>query len=196
MKNLALACCLFAFAATAEDAPAAGGFKARHVTKGGDKKGVEELYKACDDAMKKGDMDAMAARVDFPVMMMTDNAAGVPSTVMWEKAQWLESMKKSMAEMPKDMKMAKKTKVTFITDSLAMVEETNDMTMGKVKDKWTSASLVTLKDGKWMVKAMVEGGWGDAMPAPKTAEAAPAPAPKPAEKTPAAAPAKADPAKK
>ena len=77
-----------------------------------------------------------------------------------------------------------------------MVEETNDMTMGKVKDKWTSASLVTLKDGKWMVKAMVEGGWGDAMPAAKTAEA-PAPAPKPAEKTPAAAPAKAaDPAKK
>ena len=187
MKTLALACCLFAVTtlaqAPAADAPAAGAFKPRHVTKGGDKKGVEELYKACDDAMKKGDVDAMAARVDFPVMMMTDNAAGVPTTAMWEKQTWVDSMKKSFGDMPKDMKMGKKTKITFLSDSLAIVEETNDMTMGKAKDKWMSAAIVELKDGKWMFKGMIEGGWGDMMPPPK-AEAAkePAKAPvKPAE---------------
>ena len=169
MKTLAVACCLFAVTAFAQgsDAPPAGGFKARHVTKGGDKKGVEELYKTCDDAMKKGDVDTMAARVDFPVMMMTDNAAGVPTTAMWDKATWMESMKKAAADMPKDMKMAKKTKITFLSDSLAMVEESNDMTMGKAKDKWASASIVELKDGKWMFKGMIEGGWGDMMPPPK-----------------------------
>ncbi|MBS1151393.1 MAG: hypothetical protein H6Q89_3091 [Myxococcaceae bacterium] len=182
MKKVALACCLFAVtalaqgaaapvaAAPAAPAPAAGGFKPRHVTKGGDKKGIEELYKTCEEAMKKGDVDAMAARVDFPVMMMTDNAAGVPSTSMWEKQQWIDSMKKSFADMPKDMKTAKKTKATFLSDSLAMVEETNEMTMGKVKDKWTSAAIVELKDGKWMFKGMIEGGWGDMMP-PAKAEA-------------------------
>lgn len=199
MKHLVLACCLVSFVAAAEDtaAPAGGGFKPRHVTKGGDKKGIDELYKTCDELAKKGDWEGMAARVDFPVMMMTDNAAGVPSTSMWEKAQWLETMKKAGADMPKDMKMAKKQKYTFISDSLAFVEETNDMTMGKVKDKWTSAAIVELKDGKWMFKGMIEGGWGDAMPAEKKAEAAPAPSPKPAEKTPAAAPAPAPaPAKK
>ncbi len=174
MKTLALACCLFAVTAVAQGAaapaaaaPAAAGFKPRHVTKGGDKKGVEELYKTCDEAMKKGDVEAMSARVDFPVMMMTDNAAGVPTTAMWEKQAWMDSMKKSFADMPKDMKMAKKTKATFISDSLALVEETNEMTMGKAKDKWTSASIVELKDGKWMFKGMIEGGWGDVMPAQK-----------------------------
>ncbi len=134
--------------------------------------------------MKKGDVDAVAARVDFPVMMMTDSTAGVPSTSMWEKAMWMETMKKSAADMPKDMKMAKKTKIIFISDSLAMVEETNDMTMGKAKDKWTSASIVELKDGKWMFKGMIEGGWGDMAPPPKAeaAKAEPAKTPvKPAE---------------
>lgn len=192
MKNVALACCLFAVtafaqgAAAAADAPAAGVFKPRKVTKGGDKKGIEELYKACDDAMKKGDVEGMAARIDFPVMMMTDNAAGVASTAMWEKQAWIDTMKKANADMPKDMKMTKKTKITFISDSLAMIEETNDMTMGKVKDKWTSAAIVNLKDGKWVFKGMMEGGWGDMMPPPK------AEAPK---AEPARTPVKAEPAK-
>jgi hypothetical protein len=176
LKTLALACCLFAATTFAQgaapaDAPPAPGFKPRLVTKGGDKKGVEELYKTCDDAMKKGDMDTIASRIDFPVMMMTDNAAGVPTTAMWEKQMWIDTMKKSMEGMPKDIKMAKKTKITFISDSLGMVEETNERTVGKAKDKWTSAAIVELKDGKWMFKGMIEGGWGDMMP-PAKAEAA------------------------
>ena len=114
--------------------------------------------------MKKGDMEGAASHVDFPVMMLTDNAAGVPSSVMFDKAQWLESMKKGMDNMPKDLKLTKKNKITFISDSLAMVEETNDRAMGKVKEKWTSAALVELRDGKWMFKAMIEGGWGEVVP--------------------------------
>ena len=116
MKHLALACCLVASIAFAEDAaaPAAGGFKPRHVTKGGDKKGVEELYKTSDELTKKGDFDALAARVDFPVMMLTDNAAGVVTSTIWDKATWVETMKKAGADMPKDIKMAKKQKITFI----------------------------------------------------------------------------------
>ncbi len=180
MKTLTIACCLVAVAAAAQSAapaaasPTSTGFKPRHVTKGGDKKGIEELYKTCEEAMKKGDLDAMAARVDFPVMMMTDNAAGVPSTAMWERQQWIDSMKKSFAEMPKDIKTAKKTKATFISDSLAMVEESNEMTVGKAKDKWTSSAIVALKDGKWLFKGMIEGGWGDVMPQKVEANAEPA----------------------
>ncbi len=197
MKHLALACCLTASFAFAQDAVAPAGFKPRPVTKGGDKKGVEELYKTCDELTKKGDWEGMAARVDFPVTMVTDNAAGVVSSSTWDKATWVESMKKAGADMPKDLKMSKKQKVIFLSDSLAMVEESNERTIGKQKDKWTSAALVVLKDGKWMFKSMIEGGWGDAMPPEKKADAAPAPAPKPAEKAPAAAPAKpAEPAKK
>ncbi len=171
MKQLALACCLFAVTSLAQapaaaDAPAsaAAGFKPRPVTRGGDKKGIEALYKACDEAMKKGDVEALATHFDFPVMMMTDSAAGVPSSSMWEKAVWVDAMKKAASSLPKDLKLAKKTRITFVSDSLALVEEANDRTLGKVKDKWTSAAIVQLKDGKWMFKAMIEGGWGEVMP--------------------------------
>ena len=33
--------------------------------------------------------------------------------------------------------------------------------MGKTTMTWKNAQTVVLKDGKWMVKSMVEGGWGD-----------------------------------
>ena len=71
---------------------------------------------------------------------------------------------------------------------------------GGKAETWVSASIVILKDGKWMFKAGAEGGWGD-MPMPeKKAEAAPAAAPAAGQKAadskqPAAAPAAA-PAKK
>ena len=44
-------------------------------------------------------------------------------------------------------------------------------TRGKNKMSGRSATLFVRKDGKWLVKAMVEGGWGDAMkqPAPGAA---------------------------
>ena len=38
------------------------------------------------------------------------------------------------------------------------------MSMGKVKGKWKSMSVLTLKDGKWKFKEMSEAGWGDMKP--------------------------------
>lgn len=204
MKNLMLvAALLSSFVALAEDAKPAdaanpmAGWKPKKVTKK-DTKGVDALYKASDEAWKKGDLAAAEALHDFPVFMLTDNAAGATSGGEWSKEQWNQMMKPALENMPKDAKMSRKVKATFVTDSIAFVEETNTMTVGKGKpETWTSASIIVLKDGKWMFKAGAEGGWGD-MPMPeKKAEAAPAPAPgtktadaKPAAAQPAAAPAK------
>lgn len=210
MKKLAFACCLVAVSALAQGAAkaepakpaeaakpvegAAPSWKPSHVSAKADKKGVEELFKAMDDAAKAHDFEAMLAHIDFPVMLLTDSAAGVPSSAMLDKATFVSVMTKSSGEMPKDAKIVKKTKITFITDSLAFVEEDNEMTLGKAKDKWVSGGLVELKDGKWMVKARIAGGWGDLMPkdAPKAA-AEPAKTPakaEPAKPAPAAAPTK------
>src|SRR2546421_8349289 len=41
-----------------------------------DKKGVDELFKAVEAAWKKGDAEALAELVDFPVIMMSDDSAG------------------------------------------------------------------------------------------------------------------------
>lgn len=202
MKKLVFAAAtLAACIAVAADAPkpaeaaaAAQAWKPRHVTKK-DTKGLDALYKQVDEAYKKGDMDTVASMHDFPVFMLTDNSAGVPSAGdLWSKDQWLSTMKAANENMPKDIKMSRKQKYTFITDSLVFVEETQTATVGKGKpDSWTSGAVLVLKDGKWMFKSGIEGGWGDMMPPPaeKKAEAAPAAAPgtKTADAKPAAAPA-------
>jgi hypothetical protein len=177
MKKLLIlavvACASFAFAEDAKpaDNPMAN-WKPKKVTKK-DTKGIDALYKTSDEAWKKGDLAAAEALHDFPVYMMTDNAAGVVSSGEYSKEQWTQMMKPAMEGM-KDVKMSRKVKPTFVTETIAFVEENNTMTVGKGKpETWTSASIVILKDGKWMFKGGAEGGWGDMMGEKKT-EAAPA----------------------
>src|SRR4051812_38133678 len=100
MKNLVLAATLIsglAFAAEAakpaDAKPAATGdaaanpmanWKPKKVTKK-DTKGIDELYKQADDAWKKGDIAALEGLHDFPVYMLTDNAAGATMGGEWSK---------------------------------------------------------------------------------------------------------------
>lgn len=165
------------------EAPAAAAAKwaPRKVTKK-DTKGIEALYKACEDAMAKGDVETIASHWDFPAWMLTDNAAGVTSAMNWSKEEWVKSMKPAIEGMPKDAKMSTKTKVTFLSDSIAWVEENHSMQMGKAKESWVSGSYVVLKDGKWLFKSAAEGGWGDVTPEKKAEAPAMAPATAPGTK--------------
>src|SRR5829696_4600227 len=78
----------FSAVAVADDKPAAPpagtaagpdwskvGPMSRKVTKE-DKKGIDELYKAAEDSMKKGDVTAFADLVDFPAIMLSDDSKG------------------------------------------------------------------------------------------------------------------------
>jgi hypothetical protein len=61
-----------------------------------------------------------------------------------------------------------------LTDSLAQVVSEYSMTMGGHKMSWKSSELLVRKNGKWLIKTMTEGGWGD-MPVPsQQAKAEPA----------------------
>src|SRR5437763_1927633 len=106
MKNLVFACCIVASAAFAADPakpadpnakpadpaaakPAEGAaanpmanWKPRLVTKK-DTKGIDALYKECDDAMKKGDLEANAAAFDFPTFAITDKSDNTTMSDTW-----------------------------------------------------------------------------------------------------------------
>jgi ketosteroid isomerase-like protein len=161
----------------------------RPVTKP-DKKGVDDLYKAFEDAMHKGDVAAAADLVDFPVLMLSDDSKGVAKSFSATREQWTAIFSPLAQNMPKDVKTTSKHAPTFLSDTLAVSIETNSMTMGKTKGKWNAMSVLTLVDGKWKFKEMAEAGWGD-MPAPAAVgsakPAAPAPAGKPAAPAPATA---------
>ncbi len=164
--------------ALAQDQPAAPagvpdmtkvGPMSRPVTKE-DRKGVAALYESMDAAWKKGDLDALADNVDFPVIMLTDDSAGTEKHFDATREQWIEIMK-PFATMPKDPKMSHSHRHTahFLSDTLAVAIEDVAMTVGKKKGKWKSMSVLTFKDGRWKVKQMAEAGWGDMPPPPSAA---------------------------
>jgi hypothetical protein len=132
-----------------------------------DKKGIEAMLTKIDNAWKTGDVAATAAMVDFPVYMVTDDSKGTVYTESWTKDMYMTNMTQAMKGMPdmKDMKVKHNRKYDFLTDDMAMVYDNASMTMGKQTINTRSASLVIQKDGKWMIKSMMEGGWGDSMKA-------------------------------
>jgi hypothetical protein len=154
----------------------------RPVTKE-DKKGIDDLYKSMMDAFKAGDVSAAAENVDFPVIMLTDDATGTAKHTMLTREQWVAMMKPFVTNMPKDMKMSHKHTPYFLSDTLAAVIEETSVS-GKTKGKWKGLGVVTLKDGKWKFKELAEAGWGD-MPMPGQGKAQ-APGRTPTTTTPAA----------
>jgi hypothetical protein len=72
--------------------------------------------------------------------------------------------------MPKDMKHEMKRDVNWLSETLAVVVENHTQTLGKQTSKWTSSSMVVMKDGKWMFKSGAEAGWGGNKPAPAAAK--------------------------
>jgi hypothetical protein len=140
-----------------------------------DRQEIEALLKRMETCGNKGDLDAAAALIDFPVLMVTDDAKGEGSGEAWSREQWTQVMKPFYAKpMPPGSHTPGKRTIVILTDSLALVGSGWTMTMGPKKVSGTSGMVLVRKGGEWKAKAMVEGGWGD-MPMPGTApgEAAP-----------------------
>lgn len=133
-------------------------------------KQLHQLFAKMEQAGQKADLDAAAALIDFPVLMLTDNKAGDAVGEPWSEEQWRKVMAPMYASPPpKDMRMTNAPKIFFLSDTLASVDNVWTMAMGKKKTTGRSSMLVMRKGGEWKIKAMVESGWGD-MPAPGAAE--------------------------
>ncbi|HEX9399594.1 MAG TPA: hypothetical protein VF912_05745 [Anaeromyxobacter sp.] len=128
-----------------------------------DKQEIQALLHAMDAAGRTGDLDAAAALVDFPVMMMTDDSKGEAMGEPWSRDRWTEVMKPFYDKPMKDVKITHKPTIFLLSDSLASVDDVSTMTMGGKTVTSRSSSLLVRRDGKWRVKTMAEGGWGDMM---------------------------------
>jgi hypothetical protein len=129
-----------------------------------DRKEIHALFMKMEEAGKKGDLEAAAALVDFPVLMVTDDSKGEAMGATWTREQWMEVMRPSYKPMP-HMKTTHKQEVFIVTDSLATANDRWTMTMGKKATSGRNSTLLVRKGGEWKIKAMIEGGWGD-MPMP------------------------------
>jgi hypothetical protein len=126
-----------------------------------DRQEIQAFLKKMEDVGKKGDLDAAAALIDFPVMMITDDSKGQASGEAWDREKWVQTMTPFYRNAPKDMKVTHKPTIFVVTDSLATVDDAWTMTMGGKKTSGRSGMLLVRIDGEWRTKAMMEGGWGD-----------------------------------
>ncbi len=153
--------------AMAMDMSKMGPWTRKPKNEGAVKKEITEFFKEEEELMKKGDMDAGFARIDFPVFMSTDDSMGKPESKMYSKEEYTAMMKPFYENMPKDMKTTHKPTITVLSDSMVNVVDDFAMSMGKQKMAGRSMSLLVKRDGKWMWKVMAEPGWGG-MSAPGT----------------------------
>jgi hypothetical protein len=159
--------------------PMAGWRPPKKITPAEEKKtkaDINALFKKMEQAGQKGELDAAAALVDFPVLMLTDTKEGDSVGDQWDEQQWREVMTPFYAQPMKDMRVTHNPKVFLVTEALASVDDDWTMTMGKKKTAGRSSMLLVRKAGEWKIKAMVEGGWGDmAMPEKPAGATPPAP---------------------
>jgi hypothetical protein len=130
------------------------------------KKELHAMFKKMEDAGRKGDLEAAAALIDFPVMMITDSKSGEAMGDPWSREQWEQVMKPFYEKPMADMKVTHSPTIFFLSDNLASVDDKWTMTTAGKKMTGRSSSIAIRKGGEWKVKAMVEGGWGD-MPMPE-----------------------------
>ena len=128
-----------------------------------DKKEIMALFKSMEAAEKKGDLDAAAALVDFPVLMVTDDSKGQAMSGIWDKQKWMKVMEPFYKHPMEGVKVTHKASIFMVSDSLASVDDQATITHGNKTTRARNSTLVVRKDGRWLVKAMVEGGWGDVM---------------------------------
>jgi uncharacterized protein (TIGR02246 family) len=154
-------------AADASSNPMEGWKPPKVTSEAKDKQEIQALLRSMEAAGKKGDLEAAAALVDFPVMMMTDDSKGQGKAEAWDRDRWTEVMRPFYAKPMEDVKVKHKPTIFLLSDSLASVQDTATMTMGEGAKPVTvrNSMLLVRTDGKWRVKAMAEGGWGDVMKA-------------------------------
>ena len=128
-----------------------------------DKKEILSLFKSMENAEKKGDLDAAAALVDFPVLMVTDDSKGQATSGAWDKEKWTQVMEPFYKHPMQGMKVTHRPTIFMVSDSLATVTDQCTITHGTKTTTARNSTLLVRKDGRWFVKSMVEGGWGDMM---------------------------------
>jgi hypothetical protein len=147
-------------AAPTED-PMAGWVPPKLANPAKDRKEIQTLIQAMDAAGKRGDVEAAAALVDFPVLMATDDSKGEGMAETWTREEWVEVMKPFYSKPMTDMKVTHKPDIFLLSDSLASVDDVATVKMGDRTITMRNTTLLVRRDGKWLVKAMAEPGWGD-----------------------------------
>jgi hypothetical protein len=129
------------------------------------RKEIQNFFKEEEALMKRRDLEATIARVDFPVYMLTDDSKGEPKSALFDREEYTEMTRQYLQQMPADLQITHQPTITVLSDSLAVVTDEFTMTMGGQRRSGKSAAVLVKRGGQWKWKSMIEAGWGDTAPA-------------------------------
>lgn len=135
---------------------------------------IRALLAALERADERGDATAAAALMDFPVLMASDDRRGERVAETWGRERWLDAMAPLYTPIP-GVAVAHHPTVFLVSDSLALAVDDEVITLGGRQLPGRAALLLVRTGGAWRIKAMVEGGWGEAL---RAMTAAPEPRPR------------------
>lgn len=141
-----------------------------------EKKDIEALLEEMHAAYRNGDRAAAAARIQFPILMITDDWKGEVLARSWDRGTWMLAMAPLFDHPAHEMQREHQHNIFVMSDSLASVQDEQSVTIGKKKVTIRSSSILVKKDRGWFVQATVEGGWGNTPIARPVMPAAMAPA--------------------
>lgn len=133
-----------------------------------DRVAIDALFKALDAALTKGDAEAYAAVMDFPITIVTDDAQGAPLSLSLDHDAFLQAVTPYLAAIP-HLKVASKRSVVVLSDALATVIDATTLTLGKTHASSQSGAVVVQRAPGWRIKVLTEPGWGELLsphPAP------------------------------
>jgi hypothetical protein len=126
-----------------------------------DVEGIEAMYRRRDDAHKARDWEMLRDTIDFPVWMVTDSADTQAVTWYGDESKLLEVQANIMRLVPRTP-VHHERRYVFLTSNLALNMESNTVMVGNEQVAFKAAHLVIRReDGKWRVKSVIEGGWGN-----------------------------------
>lgn len=122
---------------------------------------IETMLEDMHRGYREGDLQVVAAHMDFPVQMVTDDWKGEVIENQWDRDTWTARMSPMFQNPVHDLQRTHSHNIFIVSDSLANVDDEQTVNMGKTKVAIRSSSLVVRRDRRWFVKSVVEGGWGD-----------------------------------
>ena len=127
-----------------------------------DRREVEALLAALEQADAAGSAEAVAALLEFPLLMVTDDRRGVAVATTWSRQRWIEAMGPISGPLP-GVEVRHRASIFVLSDALAVVCDDQTVTRRGRSLPGRAALVVVRTSAGWRVKAILEAGWGEMM---------------------------------
>lgn len=127
-----------------------------------DKKALEALANTIREAWAERHLDDVTNVMAFPVLMVTDDGSGNATSESWTRERYLRVVGEVMNRLPPNApEPGIRRRYAFVTDALATIHEDKTRTVEGKKTAWRTTYVCARQNGRWVITAIIEGGWGD-----------------------------------